>query len=84
MLELKDDEDTQPSMNQDMTKFLHLCCVKGLTFDIYDVANIVIRDADQVYLNLEFSDLYYPKNLLRTLKEKLDEKEKTSLLHTAV
>ena len=74
MLELKDNEDTQPSMNQDMTKFMHLCCTLGLTFDIYDVANIVIRDADRVYLNLEFSDLYYPKNLLRTLKEKLDEK----------
>ena len=47
MLELKDDEDKQPSMNQDMTKFMHLCCTLGLTFDIYDVANIVIRDADR-------------------------------------
>jgi hypothetical protein len=73
MIDLKDEEDTENSMSLDMRKFLHFCCKVGLTLDCYDKANIIVRLDKKELLNLDFSDFYYPKNLLRTVKERINE-----------
>lgn len=77
MLELKDEEDTQPSMNLDMTRLMAFCCENFLNLELYDQNQIeitkknLIKGTTKRLLVLNFSDLYYPKNLLRVLKEKL-------------
>ena len=80
MLKCTDEEDTDPSMSLDMTKFLNFCCENGFTLEFYDKANIIIKKADIPLLNFYFSDFFYPKNLMRTLKEKLENDDKRSHL----
>ena len=74
MIELKEEEDdTQPSMNQNMMRFMHFCCENKLVIKFQDTMKIVVlsEDSTQPLMNLEFSDFYFPKNLLKILKEKL-------------
>lgn len=73
MLELKDEEDTEPPMSMDMIRLMDFLCKHrlGIGFFHENTFCILENNGMPILRDLPFTDLYYPKNLLRTLKENL-------------
>ncbi len=74
MIDIKD-EESDTSMSLDLARVFDYCCKNNLSFEFCENSIHVYKSfKESQVMTINFTDLHFPKNLLRALKERIEVK----------